>query len=109
MFVRHVLDGERPCNLSQNLRSFLSQCHSVGNGFTTCHSDGQHLLFVMLLASELENLWSALSHFAHNAAPQIKELVTVYLNVEFYKQGIDYTSDGQIFFERFFLNKRLIK
>lgn len=99
-FLQDCLTKQRPCNVPNGMGVQLSRCKR-SKGETFCQTNAQHLLFICLIAYELENLWNSLSILAHQAAPQIKDLNTLYLHPEIYKLAMEpFKDDWRFVIER---------
>lgn len=95
-FVLDALDGRRPFSMPSWMAAELSRTGTELPHKTQCQTNGEHIIFICLLASELENLWSAMSNFIHNGIHQVSNLNTLYVHAEFYKRGMRLDADARI-------------
>ena len=70
------------------MRQHLFECTQAGN-LIVGHSDVHYLIFVTIIASELEHLWKTTCYFAHDECLNNPQLITVYLHREFFKSSLE--------------------
>ena len=106
-FLNDALNGKRTATFTEDMVSQIRECrsstffhNSKTSNVTQCFFESQHLLFICILASELENVWFAMSYFAHYAAIQISQMQTLYLHSEFFKMGMEMGADKKFSIKR---------
>ena len=93
-YMLHATEGIRPFFLCPLMRKIIENSIVRETPPTTnfkCANHNLHLVFICMLASELEALWSATSFFAHERSvnPNYRIIKTLYLHKEFYKTAMD--------------------
>ena len=101
MYLTDVLLDRRPCKLIPLMREVLSRCGSTPNDQpqlrkAKCGNKLEHLVFICLLASELEHLWATTCYWAHDESLDNSMLTTVYIHPEFYKRSIDINANPKL-------------
>ena len=92
-YMLHAMEGIRPFFLCPLMLKIIENSIVRETPTTNfkCANHNLHLVFICMLASELEALWSATSFFAHERSvnPNHRIIKTLYLHKEFYKTAMD--------------------
>ena len=101
VYLTDALMDRRPCKLIQLMREVLTRCGSTKNDNpqlrkAKCGNKLEHLVFICLLASELEHLWATTCYWAHDESLDNSMLTSVYIHPEFYKRSIDINANPKL-------------
>ena len=72
----------------EKMREHLYQCTAVGCKIVG-DTDLHYLIFLIIIASELEHLWKTTCYFAHDECLNNPQLITLYLHREFFKSSME--------------------
>ena len=101
MYLKDVLNDSRPIKLTSLMREILTHCECTKEENpqlrkAKCGSLLEHMVFICLVASELEHLWATTCYWAHDESIDNSMLTSVYIHPEFYKRSIDINANPKL-------------
>lgn len=107
-YLKDLLGDRRPIRLQSRMQLQLLRCHpcqvDVGNKsdgktirMSECRSLSEHLIFICVMADEMEHVYASTCNFAHHQSTVLNPILhTLYLQREFWKTAIAFDSDPRL-------------